>query len=105
MDFPEHQVTLRAMITDYLPAVVQAYLSIPDQRNSRAVSDITGSFALLRAESDSIYYTIMENSLNRLKDHNRILHMQFGRLPFESEPRMERGDERTVGGADKQVGE
>ncbi|BAC18348.1 hypothetical protein [Corynebacterium efficiens YS-314] len=94
VDFPEHQVTVRSMIRDYIPSLVQAYLAIPDRDNARAVRDVTGSFDLLRGEADSIYEATIRNSLNRLEDHNRILHMQFGRLPLE-------GDGGDGGGVDK----
>ena len=103
VDFPEHQVTVRSMILDYIPSVVQAYLAIPDRRNAQAIGDIIGSFDLLRGEADSIYEAIIRNSLNRLEDHNRILHMQFGRLPLEGGDRGDSGDGGDGGGVDKHV--
>lgn len=103
VDFPEHQVTVRSMILDYIPSVVQAYLAIPDRRNAQAIGDIIGSFDLLRGEVDSIYDAITRNSLNRLEDHNRILHMQFGQLPLERGERGDSGDGNDGGGVDKRA--
>lgn len=103
VDFPEHQVTVRSMILDYIPSVVQAYLAIPDRRNAQAIGDIIGSFDLLRGEADSIYDAITRNSLNRLEDHNRILHMQFGQLPLERGERGDSGDGGDGGGVDKRA--
>lgn len=86
VDFPEHQVTVRSMILEYIPTLVDTYLKIPDFKNPRAVEDMVQSLELLRAEADSIYQAITERSLNSLEDHNRILHMQFGKLPLDEDP-------------------
>lgn len=85
VDFPEHQVTVRAMITRYMPELVDSYLRIPDRTEPRAVNDIISSLNLLRDEAEHIYEGILENNLNRLEDHGRVLRMQFGRLP-ETDP-------------------
>lgn len=86
VDFPEYQVTVRSMILDYIPSLVDTYLKIPDFKNPRAVEDMVQSLKLLQAEADSIYQVITEIGLNNLEDHNRILHMQFGKLPLDENP-------------------
>ncbi|BAU95758.1 hypothetical protein N24_1496 [Corynebacterium suranareeae] len=80
-NFPEHQVTIRSIINQYIPGVIDAYLSIPTRNDPRAVEDLIESFTLLNSETMKIFNAIQEQGLNNLEDHGRALRMQFGQLP------------------------
>lgn len=54
-------------------------------------------FDLLRGETNSIY-----NVITRIS-HDRILHLQFGRLPLEGGDRGDSGDGDDGGGVDKRA--
>ncbi len=81
VDYPEHQVTIRSIIGDYIPALSSAYLDVPDIAHPRAVRDIISSLDLLADETARIHAAVLEDNLNRLEDQSRVLRMQFGQLP------------------------
>lgn len=82
-NFPEHQVTIRSIINQYIPGIIDAYLKIPTRNDPRAVEDLIESFDLLNSETMKIFNAIQEQGLNNLEDHGRALRMQFGQLPEE----------------------
>lgn len=82
-NFPEHQVTIRSIINQYIPGIIDAYLKIPTRNDPRAIQDMVESFGLLNAETTKIFNAIQKEGLSNLEDHGRALRMQFGQLPEE----------------------
>lgn len=74
-NFPEHQVTIRLIINQNIPGIIDAYRKIPTQNDSRAVEDLIESFDLLHSETMKISNAIQERGLNNLEDHGRALRM------------------------------
>ncbi|HZK31868.1 MAG TPA: hypothetical protein VFC72_03040 [Corynebacterium sp.] len=78
---PEQQMTLTTMVQEFLPGMVERYLSIPDLHHPQAVADVVDSLQILREEAEETKQAVIADNVRQLEDHTRALRLQFGRLP------------------------
>lgn len=105
-DFPEQQVVVSCIIEDYLPAVIDSYLQVPESARERAVPPTVDSLKMLWQEAERIRAAIGEDNVRALENHREMLRMQFGNAPeFRTDPARDLGEPQGPGqsGSDRQV--
>lgn len=81
--YPEHSITVTAIVCDYLPDTIKKYQRFHDPEDPRAVSAAVSSLSSLDGELDRIKEAMIQKTLNDLEDQSHLLAITFGGGEFD----------------------